>query len=236
MQVARELRSEQLPARLPNKVLINFLRSRSESAKLVEKLKETYRPLICPYDDLLQLITPGSRLFDVGCGRGQFALLAAEFARPVAIGGIEISEPLVGKAKAHLGKYSGQIQLDFQAYDGIHLPPSISGYDTVFMIDVLHHIPPDAQASFLAALHQRMSPGSRLIIKDIDGASPLVFANKLHDLLLAGEIGHELSPKQTLHYAAQAGFSLQSVSRRRTWWYPHYTLVLTKELRLPELA
>lgn len=187
-----------------------------------------YRPLICPFGDLLALVAPDSRIFDIGCGQGQFALLLAEFRQPKALGGVEISPALVLSCSQLLDEYASKIPLDFRVYDGRHLPADIADYDTVFMVDVLHHVPRDAQAAFLAALHRVMSPGSRLIIKDIDGASPLVFANKLHDLVIAGEIGHELSLRKALQYASDAGFSVAQTIRRRMLWYPHYTMVLTR--------
>ena len=215
-------------AAISKQTLVEFLRSRNRASGLLQKLKMVYRPLICPFDDLLALVAPGSRVFDIGCGQGQFVLLLAEFRKPNALGGVEISPALVLSCKQLLDEYASSIALDFRVYDGTHLPATIADYDTVFMVDVLHHVPRDAQAAFLVALQRVMSPGSRLIIKDIDGASPLVFANKLHDLALAGEIGHELSLQKAIQYASDAGFSVGQTTRRRMLWYPHYTLVLTR--------
>lgn len=218
----------QTDATVSKRKLIEFLRSRNRASGLVQKLKVVYRPLICPFDDLLAYVSPGSRIFDVGCGQGQFALLLAQFGRPAALGGVEISSALINSANELLAEYAGAIALDFRVYDGADLPASIADYDTVFMVDVLHHVPRRAQQSFLRALHGVMARGSRLILKDINGAHPLVFANKLHDLLLAGEIGHELSPARAARMAAGAGFRIVAESRRRLLWYPHYTLVLEK--------
>lgn len=208
--------------------LVEFLRSRNQASGLLQKLKVTYRPLICPFEDLLPLVAPGCRVFDIGCGQGQFALLLAEFRKPAALGGIEISPSLIRGANALLAGYAETVALDFRVYDGSHFPDAIAGYDTIFMVDVLHHVPRTAQSSFIAALYRVMAPGSRLVLKDIDGAHPLAPANKLHDLVLAGEIGHELSPGHAAQIATRAGFRLASTRRRRMLWYPHYTLVLEK--------
>lgn len=208
--------------------LVEFFRARTPDAGLVDKLKIVYRPLICPFDDLLAYVASNNRVFDLGCGRGQFALLLAEFVKPRAIAGIEISQELIEKAHALLSGYSADIPIDFRSYDGVHIPEFIGEYDVVFMIDVVHHIPRAAQKTFLCNLHQRMAPGSRLIIKDIDAASPLVFANKLHDLVLAGELGHEMTQANMLQSALDAGFTLLGSRERRMLWYPHFTLELQK--------
>jgi len=217
------------PAGNPStQTLVDFFRARTPDAGLVDKLKIVYRPLICPFDDLLGYATRDNRVFDLGCGRGQFALLLAEFVKPRAIAGIEISEELIEKARALLSDYDKDIPIDFQSYDGVHIPEFIGGYDVVFLIDVVHHIPRAAQKTFLRNLHRCMAPGSRLIIKDIDAASPLVFANKLHDLLLAGELGHEMTQADLTQAALDAGFSLLGARARRMFWYPHFTLELRK--------
>lgn len=210
------------------RTLVEFFHARTLNAGPVDKLKSVYRPLICPFDELLGYAARDCRVFDLGCGRGQFALLLAEFAKPRAIAGIEISQGLIEKARSLLRDYAGEIPIDFRSYDGAHIPPFIGEYDLVFMIDVVHHIPRDAQKPFLSNLYRRMAKGSRLILKDIDAASPLVFANKLHDLLLSGEISHELRLEDMLRMVRDAGFSVIGVRRRRMLWYPHFTFELSK--------
>ena len=72
-------------------------------------------------------------------------------------------------------------------YDGVSFPDAISEFDTVLLVDVLHHVPPDGQDRFLTALAEAMRPGARLVFKDIAADSPLVVFNKLHDRVFAGE-------------------------------------------------
>lgn len=215
--------------RIPPKVLSLALRTPSVGKGYVERLKAVYRPYICPFDDLLLYVNAQNAVFDIGCGQGQFALLLAEFAHPRALGGVEISTRLVQAARDLLRRYERHIPVDFEPYDGTNFPVSIARYDTVFLIDVVHHINPAMQQAFLNELYRAMSVGSRLIIKEIDRSSPLVVANKLHDLVFAGEVGHERSRKQLTEMVEASGFRVFDVKRRTMLWYPHFTLGCVKQ-------
>jgi len=73
-----------------------------------------------------------------------------------------------------------------------------------------------------------MKPGARLIIKDIDGGSPLVYCNKLHDLLFAGEKGNELPYQTTQSWIQQNNLEILEFTKKRMYVYPHYTIVAKK--------
>jgi SAM-dependent methyltransferase len=208
--------------------LVDFLKAQNVNAPWLDQLKIAYRPLICPFDELLALVTEGSNVFDVGCGSGQFALLLAEFTPVAAISGVEISQRLVDNAHQLLAPYQDRLRLEFSRYDGLHFPASLGQADWVFMIDVLHHVPKTAQAAFLQAVYAGMKPGARLVLKDINGGSPWVVANKLHDLVFAREIGNELSVDKARQQLTQAGFGLEKATTKQMYVYPHYTLIARK--------
>jgi len=208
--------------------LSHYLKTAHSQAKALDRLKIAYRPYICPFDDLLKLVRPGEKVFDVGCGSGQFALLLARYANPGWIGGAEINPELVRNAEELFANAAIAIDHEFLVFDGKTFPKSVDSADKVFLIDVFHHVPRLEQKNFLLALHAAMRPGAVLVLKDIDAASPLVYFNKLHDLLFSSEIGHELSAGQLSSLACDAGFKLLSNSFRRMLWYPHFTLVLAR--------
>jgi 2-polyprenyl-3-methyl-5-hydroxy-6-metoxy-1,4-benzoquinol methylase len=208
--------------------LVDFLKRQHVNAAWLDQLKIAYRPLICPFDELLALVTEGSHVFDVGCGSGQFALLLAEFTPVAAISGVEISQHLVDNAHQLLAPYQNRMQLEFARYDGQHFPASLGQADWVFIIDVLHHVPKAAQSTFLQAIYTGMKPGARLVLKDINGGSPWVVANKLHDLVFAREIGNELGFAKARQQLDQLGFAIERASTKQMYVYPHYTLVARK--------
>lgn len=212
------------------KQLIDYLKRLSKSRfDLIPRLKIVYRPYICPIPDLLQLIEDGDSVFDIGCGNGAFLACVAGFRRPSKLGGIEIRSSLVENANLLLSKIEQLVPVEIQLYNGLDLPSSIDTYDIILMCDVFHHIPENNQCIFLENLFRSMSTGSVLIMKDIDeGSKPMVYMNKIHDLILSGESGNEKSidwMAETLH---KIGFEIDSIVSKRVLWYPHYTIIAKK--------
>lgn len=214
--------------KISNEKLIDYLKARQVDAGFIDKLKIAYRPLISPFQDLLQLINEDSKVFDIGCGSGQFALLVAEFTEAKMIYGIEISEKLINNANILLKDHQQKKKIEFQTFDGHTFPACINEYNLVFLIDVMHHVPQKSQFTFLENIYKNISKGTRLIVKDIDAATPLVYFNKIHDMLLSGEIGHELTQDQLTNMLEEIGFSIISQNKRRMYVYPHFTIVAEK--------
>jgi cyclopropane fatty-acyl-phospholipid synthase-like methyltransferase len=211
---------------LSNRELARTLVASVRASGLPPSLRLVLRPYICPFGDLLRLVEPGDRVFDVGCGSGMFLVLTAQLRHPAQVEGIEISAERVADAARQLDR----LRVDHRVamYDGSAIPERIAEFNKVFLIDVLHHIPKDSQRPFLARLYQAMSPGSTLVVKDISAESPLVYVNKLHDLVVSREIGHERRSADVAEWVRQLGFRVDSVARRRTLLYPHYTVVCTR--------
>jgi 2-polyprenyl-3-methyl-5-hydroxy-6-metoxy-1,4-benzoquinol methylase len=234
MPSARQVRTEaddheaqdSLEPAVTTAALARLLRSNIPAAGLIDRLKIGFRPYICPFDLLLPHVESGLSYFDIGCGSGMFLRILAEYKNPVALGGVEISARLIENAACVLRPCAVPTMLT--VYDGCSLPADIGRYDYLFMIDVLHHVPLDRQFGFLATLFGRMRPGQRLLFKDIDAASPLVYWNKLHDLALAGEIGHEQRARVVREHLESVGFEVSMVFRKRVFLYPHYALLCAK--------
>jgi 2-polyprenyl-3-methyl-5-hydroxy-6-metoxy-1,4-benzoquinol methylase len=210
------------------KQLLKFL-SENEGDKLkgLNKLKVLYRPYICPFDDLLNIIPPQKSIFDIGCGSGTFLSLCAGFTNPTKLGGIEISATLIENAKILLRKFN--IPSSVTVFDGAVFPEEINQYDVITLIDVLHHVPKAQQEIFLTTIFDKMKSGATFILKDIDAASIFVYTNKVHDLLLAKEIGHEWKASRVEEKLKKLGFIIKSTSKKRMLWYPHYTIVVEKK-------
>ncbi|MBN3896015.1 MAG: methyltransferase domain-containing protein [Nostoc sp. NOS(2021)] len=187
-------------------------------------LKTRYRPFICPLDLVLAKIPEGARLYDIGCGTGALLYLALKLRSVKIAHGYDIS-PLAVKAAAAFG-------MQPEIFQVIHLspeetPPDLHGYDTVTMIDVLHHIPAKLQDDFLRKTIAQMDSGARLIIKDIE-ASKIIgsFMNQLHDLLLAREWVHQRRSQDIVQVLQSMGATVSRPVIRWTFWYPHFQIVI----------
>lgn len=212
---------------ITKKLLFEYLKdSEAKNLKGLSRIKTIYRPYICPFDDILNQIPHGSTLFDIGCGAGSFLSLLVEFNKPTKVGGIEIADNLINDARSLLTKFD--VEQHIYKYDGNTIPNEINEYDYISMIDVYHHIPQKIQISFMSQLYSKMKPGAILIFKDIDFASPLVVMNKLHDLVLSKEIGHEISANKARDIIQEIGFEIVKTQSRTMLFYPHYTIIAKK--------
>lgn len=216
-----------MPATLSNAAIIRFLKDKYKATGFIDSLKIKYRSLICPFISLINMVNPGDKAGDVGCGSGQFLLLLSNFSKASYLYGIEITPRLVENANKLFLSHPKD-SYNFSTYDGIRFPGELKEMDIIFLIDVLHHVPKKMQSHFLKNLSINLKPGARLVLKDIDAASPLVFANKLHDLVFAGEIGNEMSMESAKKLLEQNGLKILEQNKRRMYVYPHYTLVAKK--------
>lgn len=214
---------------LHNREIVKFLSDTRFSAGLFDTLKIKYRTYICPFIDLIGKIQPGDKVGDVGCGSGQFLLLVSEFADdPGCLYGIEITGRLIENAKVLFSQHN-KIKSRFDVFDGVHFPAELGEMDIIFLIDVVHHVPKANQNNFIGDLCRLMKPGARLVFKDINRSSPLVYFNKLHDLIFAGEIGNELKMRDSVDLLIQNGMEIVEEQKRRMYVYPHYTIVAKKK-------
>jgi len=198
--------------------------------KLIERLKMWGRPLICPFDEILGYLPDGVSSFDIGCGTGYLLSRIAATKHPSAIGGVEIRKKLIQFAQERVRRVSLSVPLALEIYDGRNLPEKLSRYDYVWMIDVLHHIPPEEQALAIKLIAGKMKAGAVLILKDIDAGRPvLCLANKLHDLVFSGQMGHERSRDDAARLLRESGLEVMKAGARRVGAYPHYWYVCRKQ-------
>jgi 2-polyprenyl-3-methyl-5-hydroxy-6-metoxy-1,4-benzoquinol methylase len=136
----------------------------------------------------LSLVPPSTRLLDVGCGQGQFLKSVAVHRSPVALASLEIDGGLIQIARKEL-QTATTVPVKMEVYDGSQFPVYLADYDVISLVDVLHHISASDQRAFLENVLAGMRPGALLILKDIDARrAVLCVFNKLHDLVLSGEV------------------------------------------------
>jgi len=80
----------------------------------------------------------------------------------------------------------------------------------------------------MAQLYKKMKPGAKLMFKDIDGASPFVACNKVHDMIFAQEFSHEIGHKKAEGLLESLGFTILESRKKRIFVYPHYFLLVQK--------
>ena len=207
---------------------IAYLSDKTKDESFIDRLKIKFRPLIFPIELLLEHIKETDTIFDIGCGSGQFSLLAVHFKKVKNVFGIEIKNDLVVNANNLFKKHTSNVDYKFIQYNGNTLPKEISISNKIFLNDVLHHIPQENQIDFLTEIYNEMDAEATFILKDINAESPLVYFNKLHDIIFAGEIGKELKFNEALRVLEEIGFEILDTDRRNIAVYPHYTIICKK--------
>lgn len=213
---------------ISTKNLSNLLRlDMPKNASFVDKIKIAYRPYICPFSDLLEIIPEHSSVFDIGCGNGIFLSLTAGFRKPISLGGMEITQKLIDNARNILKNV--QVPIFLNVFNGMDILQEIKNYQYIFLIDVIHHVSKNNQIKFLRNIRDEIAQGSILVIKDIDADHTILSKfNKLHDLVFSGKIGQELGLSTVKKILSDLGFKVMSVSYKRVLIYPHYTIVCQK--------
>ena len=102
------------------------------------------------------------RVLDLGCGRGQLALLLLDLGRATAVEGLDSDARKIDVARA-AGPEAAFRVADLASAE---LAPA----DTVLLVDVLHYLPFAEQDAVLLAAARALAPGGRLLLRELDGA------------------------------------------------------------------
>lgn len=203
---------------------------------------QEWRPLICPIDEVLAWIPAHASVLDIGCGAGLLPGLLAlrrststltADAPPIlgvdaSVGAIAAAQALARRLAAGAGDGLPTAPPDFMVTTSVAQWPR-GPMGAVMMVDVLHHIPPDAQLAFVQEALARVAPGGRFVYKDMARRPWLhAVANRMHDLLLARQWIHYVEPVVVISAAVQAGLVLVHRAHHRRWWYAHDLLVFER--------
>ena len=110
---------------------------------------------------ILEAITPGARVVDLGCGVGSSLLWLAGRAQFEGLG-----VTLSGVQARYFSEEIARRGLGLQCFKGsfVSLPPEVNDVDLAFAIEAFIHSP--SAEAFLGAIAARLKPGAELIILD----------------------------------------------------------------------
>ncbi len=196
----------------------------------MQKIIQKLRPLICPFEPLLTQMRPGSRVLDVGCGTGSLLLQATQNGLVREGVGIDVSEAALAQARLAWGQLKpadGSVNLVFEKR--MSAAELDGAWETVMMIDVIHHVPPAQQQNFVKAAMQRVEVGGRFIYKDMC-RRPFWKAgmNRLHDLVMARQWIHYVPSEHVLDWAQEEGLTCVHRANYSRVWYGHELMVFKR--------
>ncbi len=102
------------------------------------------------------------RILDLGCGYGIVAHWLFHHGDGREIRGIDYDEAKIRVARSTA---EGRRRIAFETGDA--LAGDLPGADAVLLLDVLHYAPPARQRELLARVRRALSPGGRLVIRDM---------------------------------------------------------------------
>lgn len=104
-------------------------------------------------------------VLDVGCGIGVIdRILAKEFGRLM---GVDTSKGLISVAAER------NRSVEYQAYDGSHVPYPDASFDFVFAINVLHHVPISEREAFIQEIGRVARRGGLVAMFEHNPINPL---------------------------------------------------------------
>ena len=117
-------------------------------------------------DEVGQYLPRQGRVLDLGCGFGLFSLYYASVHPAIEIEGIDLNARRIAMARVA----AERLGLRNVSYEVGNATEFRGGrlYDAAYMLDIIHHIPPDTVRPLLDQLSKALPAGGRLIIKDVD--------------------------------------------------------------------
>ena len=117
--------------------------------------RQLLRLQICPYENLLSCLPPGSDVLDIGCGAGLFLGLLCMRDANIQAKGIDSSRAAISCA-TRVAERMGLEGLTFQQTDRTDDWPQ-ERYPVVSLIDTLHHVPDNSRELFFQKAASRVN-------------------------------------------------------------------------------
>ena len=178
-------------------------------------------------DEIGQYLPVSGDVLDLGCGFGLFSLYYAQ-TRPELLHGIDRDARRIGIAR-EAGRRLGLANVHYTV-DDARAFRATRAYAGAYMLDILHHVPPEAVRPLLAELYAALAPGACLTVKDVDRrpAYKRWFTHALDLVVSPGSPPHYWAA-ETLHAALEeTGFRVHRHAMVDFLPYPHVLYVCRK--------
>src|SRR5262245_50983780 len=110
-------------------------------------------------DEIGQYLPERGRVLDVGCGFGLFSLYYASVRRGLTLEGLDRNPRRIAMAQAAASRL-GLTNVRYGVGDATGFRGGVL-YDAAYMLDIVHHIPPDAVRPHLGQLSKTLTAGAR---------------------------------------------------------------------------
>jgi SAM-dependent methyltransferase len=117
-------------------------------------------------EEIGQYLPASGAVLDIGCGFGLFSLYYAATGPGRFVRGLDLSARRIAMAR----RAARRLGLDNVAYEQGDARDfkGDTGAAAIYMLDIVHHVPPATVPPLLAQLRRCLAPGGLLLVKDVD--------------------------------------------------------------------
>jgi len=165
---------------------------------------------------------------DVGCGFGLFLLYYCAQRPELNYAGYDLNRQRIEEAR-RAAERLGMKQVVFHERD-VRKDTSLSSCGTVFMLDLMHHLPPPVREELVREAHKQLQPGGLLIIKDILTRPywKMLFTYLLDKVMMNGFTQY-LAQEEMRGLLERHDFSVRQETLRDPLPYPHVIYIARKK-------
>ncbi len=177
-----------------------------------------FRKFILPENEIIKHITDNSKILDIGCGINGLSK-KINLQKIISYTGIDIN------IKKNIN--SEKIKIFNSGWNNII--NNIKNFDTILIIDVLHHIDVNNQKLLIETTINNMKKNSTLIYKDISNTNSFyALMNKLHDLIYNFQIINYYESANIINMLNKNRNYVYTHFKKRIFWYDHEFIIIKK--------
>jgi len=184
---------------------------------LLTRMYARLRLVLSPIVKIEAYVPKKGNILDLGCGSGIFANILSIGSPDRRVFGIDLSTERIETAKK-ISKNNPN--LEFVEGDVNTIP--FERFETVTLIDLLHHMPYEEQATLLKKIYQKLNDGDVLIIKDLEKAPywKYIFHYIQDTISYRGKL-YFRSARDMEKLLKDTGFQVKIISLAKGYPHPH---------------
>lgn len=180
---------------------------------------------------IAQFLPANGVAMEIGCGFGLFGLYFSSLRPGLTIRAVDLDAGRIGAAQRARDRL-GLTNISFEVGDAcdVVIP---DGLDAIYMLDIVHHLPPPAARDLLRSCQRALAPGGVLIIKDV-GTRPrakMAFTWLLDVAMTRGERPHYWSREDLTVELRSHGLDVEVLAMVDVLPYPHQLYVCRQQVQ-----